>query len=105
MLLLSSPAYAVDLMATGDDYILMSDNQKTELVTALYKIFREENKAPEDGVVSLNYMYSVYQKDPLASDSQVILKAPVMDMLANIMTYNPEKDFKRELQDLSKHKK
>lgn len=105
MLLLCSVAFAEpNLEATGNDYVLMNDDQKLELVSTLYKIFKDK-EAPEDGVVALDNFYSLYQKNPTARDSEVILNAPVMRILADIISYKPDNDFHKELRKLSKFRK
>jgi hypothetical protein len=102
IVLIASPAYAeVNLMVTGNDYAFMSDGQKIELVSAFYKIFKV-NEAPEDGIMALDAFYFGYSDRPTARDAEVIMKAPVMKILANILTYSPDKDFAKELADLNR---
>ncbi len=104
-LLLCSTAYAADLMATGYDYVLMSDNQKTELVDEIYKVFQRNLKAPEDMVVALDGLYYMYsheiEDDPKIKDKrhaiQAVFSKPVMEIMADLMTMKPPTSYDEEM--------
>lgn len=90
-------------MANGYDYVLMSDNQKTELVSNIYKIF-QRNETPEDTVVALDGLYYMYENevktDPKIKDKQYAIEAvfskPVMEIISELMTMKPPTSYDEE---------
>ncbi len=87
-------------MTTGYDYVLMNNNQKTELVATLYKILKVD-KAPEDGVVGLDGLYFIYSKEVEGSknyDSAImaVFNRPVMQILAELLTMEAPKSYDEE---------
>lgn len=105
ILFIAISAYAEpNLMANGYDYVLMSDNQKTELVDKIYKIFQRNNEVPEDTVVALDGLYYMYENeiktDPKIKDKQhaieAVFRKPVMEIMAELMTMKPPTSYDEE---------
>ena len=95
LLLLCSTAYAEpNLLATGYDYVLMNDGQKTELISTLYKILKVD-KAPEDGVVALDGFYYIYSNEVKNKEAsiKVVFDRPVMSILAELHTMEDPKSY------------
>lgn len=105
ILFVAVPAYAVDLMATGYDYVLMNYDQKTELVSTLYKVLQRDMKDPENTVVALDGLYYMYSHE-IEDDSKIkdkqhaieaVFRKPVMEIMAELMTMKPPMSYDEDM--------
>ena len=101
ILFITIPAYAVDRMATGYDYVLMNDDQKTELVNTLYTILKVDKnvKAPEGAVVALDGFYQIYSNEVENKEAAIkaVFNRPVMAILAELLTMEAPKSYDETL--------
>lgn len=90
ILLLCSAAYAVNLEATGYDYIEYTHSEKTELVASLYKILKIDKYTIENGVNALDGLYYTYYQEVRSSKNKdeavnAVFSRPVMNVIADIL--------------------
>lgn len=111
VLSITSPLIAqVNVEATGYDWMEYTPQQKTELVSTLYKIFKIDTTKPErkieNGVIALDGLYYIYYHEIEDSDSkdkesaiEAVFERPVMQILADILTMPPDTKPDKETTD------